>query len=41
MLNVAKILKSNGTDGGLLISSPVDFESLDFAEPVYLEFDGL
>ena len=41
MISVAKIIKSNGTDGGLLISSPVDFESLDFADPVYIVFDGL
>ncbi len=41
MIPVARILKSNGTDGGLLISPLADFESLDFSEPLYLEFDGL
>ena len=41
MMRVAKILKSNGTDGGLLISSEVDFASLDFSEPVYIPFEGL
>lgn len=41
MMLVAKILKSNGTDGGLLISSGVDFASLDFSEPVYIPFEGL
>ncbi len=41
MLSVAKILKSNGTDGGLLVSSGVDFASMDFAEPVYIPFEGL
>lgn len=41
MLAVAKIIKSFGTDGGLLLSSSVDFESLDFKEPVFITFDGL
>lgn len=41
MMRVAKILKSNGTDGGLLISFEVDFASLDFSEPVYIAFEGL
>jgi len=41
MLPVARILKSFGTDGGLLISSFVDFESLDLKEPVFIVFDGL
>ena len=41
MLAVAKIVKSYGTDGGLLLSSNVDLESLDFKEPVYVVFDGL
>lgn len=41
MLPVARILKSFGTDGGLLISSLVDFESLDLKEPVFIVFDGL
>lgn len=41
MLPVAKVIKSFGTDGGLLLSSNVDLESLDFKEPVFIEFDGL
>ena len=41
MLPAAKILKSFGTDGGLLLSSCVDFESLDLKEPVFIVFDGL
>lgn len=41
MLPVAKVIKSFGTDGGLLCSSDVDLESLDFKEPVFIEFDGL
>lgn len=41
MLAVAKIIKSFGTDGGLLLSSSVDLESLDFKEPVFITFDGL
>ena len=41
MLAVAKIVKSYGTDGGLLLSSNVDLESLDFKEPVFIVFDGL
>ena len=43
MLPIAKILKSDGTDGGLLISERgVDFFSdIDRKEPVFIEFDGL
>ena len=41
MLAVAKVIKSFGTDGGLLLSSVVDLESLDFKEPVFIVFDGL
>ncbi len=41
MLAVAKVIKSFGTDGGLLLSSDVDLESLDFKEPVFIVFDGL
>ena len=42
MLQIAKILKSNGTDGGI----PVGLydcctEDFDLKEPVYIEFDGL
>ena len=40
MLRIGKILKSNGTDGGLLISAPeVELEQIE--GPVYVEFDGL
>lgn len=41
MLAVAKIIKSFGTDGGLLLSSNVDLDTLDFKEPVFITFDGL
>ena len=41
MLAIARILKSYGTDGGLLVSSDVDLESLEKREPVYIVYDGL
>ncbi len=42
MLRIAKILKSNGTDGGLLIGLfDIDVEEIDLKEPVFIEFDGL
>ena len=41
MLPIAKVVKSFGTDGGLLLSGDVDLETLDFKEPVFIEFDGL
>ena len=41
MLPVAKVVKSFGTDGGLLLSTNVDLETLDFKEPVFIVFDGL
>ena len=41
MQAIAKILKSFGTDGGLLVSSAVALEELDCKEPVYIVFDGL
>lgn len=41
MLAIARILKSYGTDGGLLVSSDVDLESLEKGEPVYIVYDGL
>ena len=41
MQAVAKILKSFGTDGGLLVSGAVALEELDNREPVYIVFDGL
>ena len=42
MLQIAKILKSNGTDGGLLIGvRDIDAREIDLQEPVFIEFDGL
>lgn len=42
MLQVAKVLKSNGTDGGLLIGlSGIEAEDINQKEPVFIEFDGL
>ena len=42
MLQIAKILKSNGTDGGLLIGMrDIDTEDINLKEPVFIEFDGL
>lgn len=41
MLAIARILKSYGTDGGLLVSSDVDLETLEKGEPVYIVYDGL
>lgn len=39
---IAKVLKSNGTDGELLISFfAMDPEDLEIAEPVFILFDGL
>ncbi len=42
MLRVAQVLKSNGTDGQLLLSF-LDIlpEDIDLEEPVFIEFDGL
>lgn len=40
MLRIAKVLKSNGIEGGLLVSAP-EFDLQDIQEPVYIEFDGL
>ena len=40
MLSVAKVLKSNGTDGGVLVSAP-EIDPSQIKEPVYIEFDGL
>ena len=40
MLRIAKILKSNGTDGGVLVSAP-EYELETIQEPVYIIFDGL
>ena len=42
MLQIAKILKSNGTDGGLLIGvRDIEVGQIDLQEPVFFEFDGL
>ena len=39
---VAKVLKSNGTDGGLLVGfRDIDPNEISLAEPVFIEFDGL
>lgn len=40
MLCIAKILKSNGIEGGLLVSAP-DFDLSEISEPVFIIFDGL
>ncbi len=42
MLRVAKVLKSHGTDGGLLLGFR-DFlpDDIDLKEPVFIYFDGL
>lgn len=42
MLPIAKILKSNGTEGDVLIGLlNIDAEDLNTEEPVFVEFDGL
>lgn len=42
MLQIAKILKSNGTDGGILIGvRDIEIGQIDLKEPVFIEFDGL
>lgn len=42
MTPVAKILKSHGTDGGMLISLlGVRIDEIDLEEPVFVSFDGL
>ncbi len=42
MIQVAKILKSNGTDGELVMSfSAVDPSDINLKEPVFIYFDGL
>ena len=39
---IAKILKSNGTDGGILVGlRGVGTEEIDPGKPVFIEFDGL
>ena len=42
MLSAAKILKSNGTEGDILIGFVnADIEDFKTTEPVFVEFDGL
>ena len=42
MLQIAKILKSHGTDGGVLIGLyDITASEIDLQEPVFIEFDGL
>lgn len=41
LLKIAKILKSNGTGGEILVSSEIDPEDLRKDGPVYLIFDGV
>lgn len=42
MFKFAKILKSDGTDGGILIGAGnLAFEEIDSREPVFIVFDGL
>ena len=42
MLQIAKILKSNGTDGGILIGvRDIEIGQIELKEPVFIEFDGL
>ena len=42
LLQIAKVQKSNGTEGGLLFSfRDIRPEDIDLKEPVFIEFDGL
>lgn len=42
MLQIAQVLKSNGTDGQLLLSFlDIAPEDIDLQEPVFIVFDGL
>lgn len=42
MLAIARVLKSNGIDGGILIGMQgVTIDEIDTSEPVFIEFDGL
>ena len=42
MLQVAKVLKSHGTDGGILLGfRGIDPEDIDTTEPVFIYFDEL
>lgn len=39
---IAKVLKSNGTDGGLLMGfRDIDPNEISLAEPVFIDYDGL
>ena len=42
MLTVAEVLKSNGTDGEIILGfRDIAPEDIDLQEPVFIEFDGL
>lgn len=42
MLQIGKVLKSNGVDGGLLVSfREIEPEDINIEEPVFIYFDGL
>ena len=42
MLPIAKVIKSNGIDGGILIGMRgISIDEIDRQEPVFIEFDGL
>ena len=41
MYRIAKILRSDNTDGGVLVSGETDLSVLDRGKPVYIEFEGL
>ena len=42
MLQIARIIKSNGTDGGILLGlRDMEIGQIDLEEPVFIEFDGL
>lgn len=42
LLQIAKVLKSNGTDGGLLVGfRDIDPNEISLGEPVFIYFDGL
>ncbi|MCQ2130663.1 MAG: hypothetical protein MJY94_04660 [Bacteroidales bacterium] len=42
LLQIAKVLKSNGTDGGILLGfRDIAPEDIDLKEPVFIYFDGL
>lgn len=42
LLQIGKVLKSNGTDGGLLMGfRDIDLEDISLEEPVFINFDGL